>query len=258
MKCLYLLILLLIPGLINAYSNISPYSYCAGDPINFVDPTGNEIEMTKLIWADKSIGLNISQSIIEDLNMQTGLTLNLDDNNRLRYATNNDGSPIIKTVLDSDGKSSYAGSETTRTLLIESIDNQKVVDVSYSKRSATNDNSIGLNAQQIDKMIEGAVGVDGNTLGYGMTFMHELFHTEVGGSGKDSTENYGTGEVVDNMNKIRNELNSQGFNYGQRMNYKALPSSEGIIIPFNSSAFKSLQNGVPMSRSDYYIKIEIK
>lgn len=39
-----LLIALLYPLSSHAYSHLSPYSYCGGDPVNCVDPTGCVIE----------------------------------------------------------------------------------------------------------------------------------------------------------------------------------------------------------------------
>ena len=46
MKRIHLLfiLLLLYPFRSNAYSHLSPYSYCGGDPVNCVDPTGCVIE----------------------------------------------------------------------------------------------------------------------------------------------------------------------------------------------------------------------
>lgn len=41
---LLFILLLLYPFSSNAYSHISPYSYCGGDPVNCVDPTGSVIE----------------------------------------------------------------------------------------------------------------------------------------------------------------------------------------------------------------------
>lgn len=57
--------------------------------------------------------------------------------------------------------------------------------------------------------------LDKETLGWGMTFLHELYHTGPGGSLIDTDALYGTGGVVDAMNVIRKELNAQGKNFGQ-------------------------------------------
>ena len=122
------------------------------------------------------------------------------------------------------------------------IDNKTEIEVSYhAKRTVTSGTQIGLSFEQISNMVKGAVGVDGNTLGFGMTFLQELF---------------GTGPVVDNMNIIRNELNKQGFNYGERLNYKAIHTKEGNIIPFNESALTSLKYNSSMRKKAHYIKIK--
>ncbi len=40
---LMLLFVLLYPFSGHAYSHLSPFSYCSGNPVNYVDPTGNDI-----------------------------------------------------------------------------------------------------------------------------------------------------------------------------------------------------------------------
>ena len=45
MKYVYLIIVLIIfPFSGYSYSPLSPYSYCAGNPLNYIDPTGCKIE----------------------------------------------------------------------------------------------------------------------------------------------------------------------------------------------------------------------
>lgn len=58
------------------------------------------------------------------------------------------------------------------------------------------------------------------------------------------------------MNIIRNELNKQGLNYGERLNYKAIHTKEGNIIPFNESALTSLKYNSSMGKKAHYIKIK--
>lgn len=45
MKQVHLLLISLLLYPLNglAYTNLSPYSYCGGDPVNCIDPTGNDI-----------------------------------------------------------------------------------------------------------------------------------------------------------------------------------------------------------------------
>ena len=212
--------------------------------------------MTEICLADEKLKLSTTQSVIKDLISQTGLQLSLDKYNKLQYAKNDEGKPVITKIVNNKGEEIDAGSKTARNFLVKMIDDRTEINVSYAKSSCTEIIRIGLNFDQISDMVKGAVGVDGNTLGFGMTFLHELHHTTIGGNYQDTTENFGTGDVVDRMNKIRNELNKQGFNYGERLNYKAIPSGDGNIIPFNNSALTSLKFNGSMGKKAYYIKIK--
>ena len=239
------------------YSNVSTYCYVISNPLKYTDPTGMEIDMTKVRLADEQLKLSTTQSVIKDLASQTGLQLSLDKDNKLQYAKNDEGKPIVNKINNKKGKEIDAGSKTARNFLIKMIDNKTEIEVSYhAKRTVTSGTQIGLSFEQISNMVKGAVGVDGNTLGFGMTFLHELHHTTIGGDYHDSTELFGTGPVVDNMNIIRNELNKQGFNYGERLNYKAIHTKEGNIIPFNESALTSLKYNSSMGKKAHYIKIK--
>ena len=237
------------------YSNVSTYCYVISNPLKYTDPTGMEIDMTKVRLADEQLKLSTTQSVIKDLASQTGLQLSLDKDNKLQYAKNDEGKPIVNKITNKKGKEIDAGSKTARNFLIKMIDNKTEIEVSYhAKRTVTSGTQIGLSFEQISNMVKSAVGVDGNTLGFGMTFLHELHHTTIGGDYHDSTELFGTGPVVDNMNIIRNELNKQGFNYGERLNYKAIHTKEGNIIPFNESALTSLKYNSSMGKKAHYIK----
>ena len=236
-----------------AYPWWSPWMYCGANPIANIDPTGNEINMAPL-WLTSDYGYSTVQSVIDDLSIQTGLQLNLDEEKNLRYAKNNDGKPIIGKTTDKKGKEINSGSKTARKFIIDMIEDKSEVKVFYAKSSRGNGNKLGLNPDQINDMIHGAVGVDGNTLGFGMTFMHELLHTSIGNGYYDTTADFGTGHVVDFMNQIRKELNEQGFNYGQRMNYTEIMTKEGKITPFNSKALIRLKNGLRMTKKCFYIK----
>ena len=93
---------------------------------------------------------------------------------------------------------------------------------------------------QIESFIKGSYGVDNRTMGFGMTFLHEFFHTTVGGEFKD--EVLSTTPVVDIMNNIRQELNHAGYNFGQRMLYRAIPRYGRHYLPFNKEAQDAMDN----------------
>ena len=68
------------------YSNVSTYCYVISNPLKYTDPTGMEIDMTKVRLADEQLKLSTTQSVIKDLASQTGLQLSLDKDNKLQYA----------------------------------------------------------------------------------------------------------------------------------------------------------------------------
>ena len=245
-----------VDALAEKYPSEGGYVYCVGNPVKFVDVDGKEINMLRISLSDEAYGPT-TISVLKDLHLLTGLQLSLDENYQLRYAKNEEGEPIISKTTNNKGETINCGSKSARRFLIKLIDDKTIINVSYGERSVTycQTNEVALNYKQINGMIESAVGVDGNTIGFGMTFLHELHHTAAAGSLKDIIGN-GTGDVVNSMNRIRRELNKQGFNFGQRLNYEAIKTEEGAFVPFNMSALFSLENQLPMKNDAKYIKIE--
>ena len=139
MKCLHLIsIALLYPVSSHAYSHLSPYSYCGGDPVNCVDPTGCVIEgVTKKdaamavedframfpceVFADfrnlivqsgkKQNGKSFAPISAEALSAAfTGITLNEDQQALVEMVVNTINSDDIHKVeyLESTGNLSYS------------------------------------------------------------------------------------------------------------------------------------------------------
>ena len=100
----------------------------------------------------------------------------MDKDNKLQYAKNDEGKPIVNKDYQQKGKEIDAGSKNCKEFLDKKmIDNKTEIEVSYhAKRTVTSGTQIGLSFEQISNMVKDAVGVDGNTLGFGMTFLHEL------------------------------------------------------------------------------------
>lgn len=72
-----------------------------------------------------------------------------------------------------------------------------------------------------------------------------VYHTQVGGGLLDTPGN--PGPVVTQMNTIRSEINVQGGNYGQRLDYRATTAGSYNYIPFNIPAQSQLSFGfVPL------------
>ncbi len=117
---------------------------------------------------------------------------------------------------------------------------------------------INLNSTQINQNILGtSSNLDSRTLGFGMTFLHELGHTDIGGKRVDpttTTSPSGTktvpfgelGTNVPRMNIIRREL---GSSYGERTSYGSLPIGGHKYIPFSGQSKTDLERGLVPANS---------
>ncbi|TMI89129.1 MAG: hypothetical protein E6H08_16920 [Bacteroidetes bacterium] len=246
------------------YVRFSPYGYAVNDPVYFTDKHGDSLDVSKIVTYDKANGTNYATTITNDLSAETGLTITVVDG-RLEYAKDKDGNAVIAQRTTKKGKVVNAGSQKARDLITGAIKDTRTAVTEIATRTSASVQGglqIYLNANQIKNFVSGVNNVDGRTLGWGMTFMHELIHSALGGGLSDSPAslpgNFGqTGATVDKMNGIRRELNANGFNFGERMSYQALSSALNTpsYLPFDNSALIDLQNGnFPPSASSKFLK----
>ncbi len=235
------------------YYSLSPLGYVMGNPLKFIDINGDWVDFTD--WSNNTDNLQV---MLNDLSAITGLTITVSDDEKLEYAMENG-----KAVIAKDDNGKKLGSASARRLLTNAIDHKEKVSVVAGTKSEVppGTNEIRLSDSQINDFINGAVGVDNRTMGFGMSLLHELHHTKVGGGLSDnpnSAYRLNPGAVVTEMNAVRAELNEQGWNMGQRMTYTMLPRG-GIagVIPFNLSSWYNLINWDNVSMSQY-ITLPIK
>ena len=233
------------------YPQLSAYCYCAENPIKFEDFRGDSLNMSIVKMMDKRYFTNNLDKITEDLKLITGLDITV-SGDYMQYEKDAHGNPIYDQ-----------GSETARKFLMEIIDGPNIDVFVTNKRSVTPNggNQVGLSASQIEDFIENTYNLNTATLGWGMTLLHELHHTGPGGSMVDTDELYGTGDVVNAMNVIRQELNMQWKNFGQRLNYKSVIPNEGATnsyLPFDQSSLNCIKEGVAPCVFSEYIKTSVK
>ena len=230
------------------YYSKSPYLWCAANPITFTDPNGKEVDVIWLLRIDQSCNTNYSQQFISELNSITGLSLYIDKEGKLKYNIKETGEVEIKATNKGQG------SQTARNHLKSLIDNKETVTVEGGKESCTGMNTVALNLHQIASFVNGSNNVSNLTLGLGMVFLHESFHTEARGSLHDDGSPFCTGSVVDKMNTIREEMNKNGYDFGQRMSYPSilLPNGQNVI-PFDNKSFELLRQGFPPTPSSKFI-----
>ncbi len=186
------------------YPSISPYAYCAWNPVKLVDPDGEEIDVSYLDESTRTRLINCLSTI-------TGLSLYI-EGNKLYYKKYKDGQPVFSS-----------GSQTARIDLIDAIDKKNedesnyVIQVGNSavkcEGGQTQDQKGGLVYLYCSKM---RAEEDAQTNGLGMIFLHELRHAVTGED--DPVENgcdynsfndphsLKTGPIVDRVNQYRREL----------------------------------------------------
>ncbi len=242
------------------YVNMTPYQYGANNPVLMVDVNGDSLDFSSAMITDP----NAVKNIKNDVQNQTGLSLTVDPKSgQMTYATtiNKRGKTVAAIATDVNGKK--VGSKTARKMITKAIDNKKTVNVYATNRTGSMGGGlqININSTQINQLISGtSSNLDSRTMGFGMTFLHELGHTDLGGaevdpstfttpSGAKAVKFGELGTNVPKMNSIRKQL---GSSYGQRTSYGSMPIGGNTYIPFSVGAKTDLERGIIPANS--YIK----
>lgn len=244
------------------YYKLSNFSYAANNPVYFVDVQGDSINVSNVVKYDVKNKTSYLQTLIKDLESQTGLTISQNSKGQLIYKKDNDGNAIVSTYIDAEGNTKQSGSSKAREIFMHaaSTKTQGLVRIVNNGSKAFN-SIVDLDHGQINNFIKGARNIDPRTMGWGMTFLHEIQHTSLSIYGAkvhgDEVSDYSkTGDIVDVDNIIRKELNEQGGNYGSRKTYQSSTLDSGSsYMPFDARSFNSMRNGKDPAPSSMYIKI---
>lgn len=237
------------------YPNLSSYSVDANNPIRYLDAYGDSLNLSNMMSLGTILPFSPVDNIINDLKSQTGLDLYLQPDGFLSYEKDLYNNPNLVDHKVSLWGGIYTGSETARNLLIKVIDSDETVYVNPGRRTGTihGSNVIAMDYKQITSIINNTYNVDPRTLGWGMSLLHEFLHTKVGGLYSDTKLMYKTGDVVPIMNRIRSELNAQGYNYGQRTWYIPVYIQGVPYVPFSKAAAGLLSSGMMPSKHGYVV-----
>jgi RHS repeat-associated protein len=224
----------------HAFPYVTSYNYLLNNTIMMVDPGGDSVEVSHMMKNQP----NEYATMRNDLESITGLCLGTSNSNKLTYEINPDATQF---------------SQEARDFLISAIED-KTRDVLVRSTTSNGESRGGdfgqisiiqLSKSQIDGFINGAFGLDSRTMGYGMTFLHELDHTSVGSGGatlhstKEKSDFGALGSTVNRMNKIRGEM---GSSFGQRLSY----ARKDGYIPFSVFDLGLMKRGLNPSTSYIY------
>ncbi len=241
------------------------YSSMNNNPISFNDPLGDTLRFTSAQIQNQSTVNNVTA----DLQRATGLTLSIDANGNLAYATTTNSKGKQEAVVSKDANGKNTGSKSARKDLMKAINSSKTVDVFAQNNIGSKGGGLQVNidAVQVNKFIAGTSSDLNNfTQGFGMTFLHELQHTDIFGGKSDPAKQTVNGQVgvpfgdiggpETRINKVRRELNQQGMNLGQRLSYGPLPMGTAgmVYLPFSNRSLNDINSGtIPTNMMISYI-----
>jgi uncharacterized protein RhaS with RHS repeats len=233
------------------YLDFTPYQYAANNPIMYIDVNGDSINVSKAQDYDAAMGTNHTNTLETDLEAKSGLDLNVNANGKFEYTTDSKGKAVISR--DADGKK--VGSRKAREILKKSINHTDDINISLGGASSVAvGNEIRLSPTQMNNFLTGTSGdINNTTLGWAITTLHEITHTNVGGGishGKEKTAgNFGLkGKNVRIENTIRRQL---GGNYGKRTSYQGIKFTPvgSSYMPMSGQSKRELKKGIVPANS---------
>jgi len=240
------------------YFDQTPYHFTRNNPLYFVDIAGDSLNVAQFRDYDKTA----NESLINDLQDKTGLSLETDDDGNVIYESKN-GKPVIAR----NDKGKKRGSRAARKALIKLINSDKKISVDGTEgltkvdMDGSDPNLILINPNQIENFIKNtSKDLNPTTFGYALNFFHEIGHTDYGGTGQDPPFVFGQNayEQAGRQERLPNRIRRQlGSSYGQRSSYNPyyIKSAGKSYFPWSQTTLSQLKNN--QTPTTKYISVPI-
>ena len=163
-----------VDALADRYDLVSPYVYAVNNPILFVDPDGNKVDVGELLKTEE--GRYTLFNILSDLSAATG--------NNIGASRDDDGNFVL---VNNGNNEDVEGSSGAAEFVDNLIGSEGTIFVGMGSETEggmgeKGRNEITFNADQVDDISYSVERAGGGklTAGFGMSFLHEALHTWVG------------------------------------------------------------------------------
>ena len=146
------------------YPSISPYAYCAWNPVRLVDPDGREIDVSGLSEA-------MQQRLVNCLGKITGLNLKVE--NGLLISIGKDPN---NTSYSQSAQDDLLAAISNKEIKVAAQESDEYDDTYGGDRATIEDHDIYISSS----LHAGNEDYDAKTEGLGMSFLHELGHAYFG------------------------------------------------------------------------------
>lgn len=164
------------------------YAYVVGNPLKYVDPTGEVVSLAGLKEGEQ-------EKLLSSLNEVTGNTYSVNEANELVVVAYGDSASATATAFLDD----LIGQESVFT--VEAMNNSEVL----FARTPTGSQEIQLDFADFDQLKFG--DIDPTTFSLGTNFLHEAAHAALGLQDPPAGQRYTSlGDTVAWVNKIRAEM----------------------------------------------------
>ncbi|AXG71765.1 RHS repeat-associated core domain protein [Kordia sp. SMS9] len=180
-----------IDPLAEKYYDKSAYNYTLNNPVFFIDPNGETVDVSDLMNGgtdeDKWLLIQLMMNLSEISGKK--ITTRKDENGNTVLTTGD----CIEDCNSSTAASSYISNlinDDSSTIRVKNNSRDETVDKRSGRKNrdkgsrANANGDIYLDANQINSFQESlnAVGIDGDTMNTGFVFLHETLHTKFGAS----------------------------------------------------------------------------